>query len=160
MTLRWSDPVTRSAVVCGVGIGGLADGIVLHQVLQWHHLISDDTSAQTVAGLEKNTLADGVFHLAVLVVLIIGGAMLVRAVSDTKSAWGRLAGGGLLLGWGVFNLVDEAVFHLALDLHHIRMVDDYVWYDVGFTLMGVVLILLGLRLLNGASNEVRPGAAG
>ena len=25
----------------GIGLGGFVDGIVLHQVLQWHHMVSD-----------------------------------------------------------------------------------------------------------------------
>jgi uncharacterized membrane protein len=29
------------ATILGVGLGGFVDGIVLHQVLQWHHLLSD-----------------------------------------------------------------------------------------------------------------------
>ncbi|HEX2578333.1 MAG TPA: DUF2243 domain-containing protein, partial [Aquihabitans sp.] len=51
-------------VLLGVGLGGFVDGIVLHQVLQWHHVLSDtgDHPTTTVAGLEANTLADGVFH--------------------------------------------------------------------------------------------------
>jgi hypothetical protein len=25
----------------GLGLGGFVDGIVLHQILQWHHMVSD-----------------------------------------------------------------------------------------------------------------------
>ena len=50
----------------GLGLGGFVDGIVLHQILQWHHMLTDtgDHPMTTVAGLEANTLADGFFHLA------------------------------------------------------------------------------------------------
>jgi uncharacterized membrane protein len=50
----------------GVGLGGLADGILLHQVLQWHHMVSHDPDhpTTTVPGLQVNTLADGLFHVA------------------------------------------------------------------------------------------------
>jgi hypothetical protein len=36
----------------GLGLGGFVDGIVLHQVLQWHHLVSDVEAypTTTVAG--------------------------------------------------------------------------------------------------------------
>jgi uncharacterized membrane protein len=46
-----------------MGLG--LDGIVLHQILQWHHMLTDtgDNPANTVVGLEANTLADGFFHL-------------------------------------------------------------------------------------------------
>jgi hypothetical protein len=50
----------------GLGLGGFLDGIVLHQILQWHHMLTDtgDHPMTTVAGLEANTLADGFFHAA------------------------------------------------------------------------------------------------
>jgi Predicted membrane protein (DUF2243) len=55
-----------SAFIMGLGLGGFIDGIVLHQILQWHHMLTDtgDHPSNTVAGLEANTLADGFFHLA------------------------------------------------------------------------------------------------
>lgn len=129
--------------VFGFGIGGLADGIVLHQVLQWHHFVSDDTTTATVEGLEANTLADGVFHLAALVVVLVGTVLVWRAAPGR----GREVAGGALVGWGAFHLVDEVAFHLLLDLHHIRMVEGYLAYDLGFTAIGVVLVLVGWRLL-------------
>ena len=48
----------------GIGLGGFVDGIVLHQILQWHHMLTDtgDYPPTTIAGLEANTLADGLFH--------------------------------------------------------------------------------------------------
>jgi uncharacterized membrane protein len=54
------------APLMGVGLGGFIDGIVLHQVLQWHHLLTStgEHPSRTVSGLEANTLADGFFHLA------------------------------------------------------------------------------------------------
>lgn len=47
--------------VMGLGLGGFIDGIVLHQILQWHHMLTSTEShpSTTVAGLEANTLADG-----------------------------------------------------------------------------------------------------
>jgi uncharacterized membrane protein len=46
----------------GLGPGGFLDGIVLHQVLQRHHMLTGDGGGE--AGLEANTLVDGFFHLA------------------------------------------------------------------------------------------------
>ncbi|HZC15037.1 MAG TPA: DUF2243 domain-containing protein, partial [Thermoleophilaceae bacterium] len=65
----------------GLGLGGFIDGIVLHQVLQWHHLLtgSGGEPADTVAGLEANTLADGFFHLATWVLVVAGVTAMVRA---------------------------------------------------------------------------------
>jgi uncharacterized membrane protein len=34
----------------GIGFGGFIEGIVLHQILQWHHMLSHEESTKTVAG--------------------------------------------------------------------------------------------------------------
>jgi len=51
----------NAGILLGIGFGGFVDGIVLHQILQWHHMLTSEGSypATTVAGLEANTLADG-----------------------------------------------------------------------------------------------------
>src|SRR6478735_12330455 len=58
-------PSAAASLMYGVGLGGFLDGIVLHQILQWHHMVSATAEhpMTTVAGLEVNTLADGFFHL-------------------------------------------------------------------------------------------------
>lgn len=93
-------PSPAPGLMFGIGLGGFVDGIVLHQILQWHHMVSAERSPATVAGLEVNTLADGFFHAATW--LIVVGASIV-----TIALWrqGRLAPswtfhvGGLLAGW-------------------------------------------------------------
>ena len=39
-------------LLLGLGLGGFLDGILMHQVLQWHHLLTDtgEYPATTVAG--------------------------------------------------------------------------------------------------------------
>ena len=51
-------------VLLGIGLGGFLDGIVLHQILQWHHMLTSEGADPdtTIAGLQVNTLADGLFH--------------------------------------------------------------------------------------------------
>src|SRR5690606_18965301 len=36
----WRSPWTRWGTVLGFALGGFFDGILLHQILQWHHLLS------------------------------------------------------------------------------------------------------------------------
>jgi hypothetical protein len=50
-----------AGLLLGIGLEGFVDGIVLHQILQGHHLLSSEGGrpASHVAGLEANTLADG-----------------------------------------------------------------------------------------------------
>src|SRR4051795_2190475 len=57
-------PSKTSGLLYGLGLGGFVDGILLHEVLQWHHMVSSEYPTDTVAGLEVNTLADGLFHVA------------------------------------------------------------------------------------------------
>ena len=135
-------------LLVGLGVGALVDGVVLHQLLQWHHLWSRRTSDRTVEGLEENTFADGVFHLAVLGVLVLGLALLVGTRVEARS----LVGLGLV-GWGAFHVVDQLVFHLALGAHHIRMhVDDPAVYDWTFTGIGLVLAAVGWAVARGRSS--------
>src|SRR3954467_2226752 len=77
-------PPKLPGFLLGVGLGGFVDGIVFHQILQWHHMLTatGDHPAGTVAGLEDNTLADGFFHLATW--FFVAGAMLLAV-----RAWQR-----------------------------------------------------------------------
>ncbi len=138
-------------LLMGIGFGGFLDGIVLHQLLQWHHMLSDEGCCPTsaVAGLEDNTLADGVFHAGTWLALMAGTILSVRAWQRGELAppW-RSHFGGLLLGWGLFNLVEGVVDHQILGLHHVR--DDLgapLGWDLGFLAFGLGLVLLGGALV-------------
>jgi uncharacterized membrane protein len=65
----------------GLGLGGFVDGIVLHQVLQWHHMLTSTGGhpMSTVAGLEANTLADGFFHVATWLLIAAASWLMWRA---------------------------------------------------------------------------------
>src|SRR5688500_6277372 len=70
-----------AGILLGVGLGGFLDGIVLHQMLQWHHMLTahGDYPATTVAGLEVNTTWDGIFHAATWLATAAGLVLLWRA---------------------------------------------------------------------------------
>ena len=154
-------PPRTSGLLFGLGLGGFLDGIVLHQILQWHHMVSADRPPTTLAGLEVNTVADGFFHLATW--------LLVVAASITSiSAWrqGRLAPsigfhlGLVLAGWGIFNVVEGIVDHQLLGVHHVR--DDLgapLSWDIGFLVLGVVLIVGGLLVHRGGVRTLERRAA-
>jgi uncharacterized membrane protein len=137
-------PSIGPGVVLGIGLGGFVDGIVLHQILQWHHMVSDDVSMRTVAGLEANTLADGVFHAVTWTITLIGSLVAVKAWRNGALAppW-RVQLGALLAGWGVFNVLDSAN-HFILGLHHVR--DDLggpVGWDIGFLVVALAQLAVG-----------------
>ena len=110
MPLRNSESAAGPGILLGVGLGGFVDGIVLHQILQWHHMLSSEGSypATTVAGLETNTLWDGLFHAFSWIVVAIGMYLLWRRATDSPSEIsGRALVGWMLVGWGLFDLAER-----------------------------------------------------
>ena len=143
-------PATVPIVVAGFGLGMFIDGIVLHQLLQWHHLVSEYETDATVSGLETNTFWDGVFHLSAWLVTLVGVVLVWRSRrASHEHLPARALAGLLFVGWGAFNVVDQLVFHLALGAHHIRQVDDYQLYDWSFFALGLALLAGGRVLARG-----------
>ncbi len=136
-----------AAVVLGIGFGGFFDGIVFHQILQWHHMLSSPTPPDTVAGLQLNTLADGLFHGTTWVISLIGVLLLWRAGAERRLLGsGRTVIGGFLAGWGLFNLVEGIVDHMLLGIHHVRPGPDQALYDVAFLIWGAAFLVIGWAL--------------
>ena len=145
--MRWPD---RAALVLGLGIGGFVDGIVIHQLLGWHHMLSgwyplDDVHLMMVG--------DGLFHLFCLLLVLAGVVMLNRRPPLPNP----VLAGGILTGWGVFNLVEGIVDHHLLGLHHVRHGPDQLVYDIAFLVAGVVLVVAGV--LTGRGNRSATGYA-
>ncbi|MBD1874221.1 DUF2243 domain-containing protein [Nodosilinea sp. FACHB-131] len=132
----------------GFGLGGFIDAIVLHMLLQWHHLVSGRVPSNTLVGLQRNVVWDGVLSAGMWLVIVVGLAVLWRSVQQapivplTTSAFV----GWILIGWGGFQLFDSVFFHALLGLHHIRPGPNYLVYDAAFFLIGFVLIGLGFLM--------------
>jgi uncharacterized membrane protein len=111
-----------AGIFFGLGLGGFFDGIVLHQILQWHHMVtSAGYPPDTVPNLEFNTLLDGLFHSATYIFVVIGLILLWRTAQKTHLWWsGKMLAGSLLIGFGIFNLVEGIVDHQILGLHHVN----------------------------------------
>ena len=148
-------------ILLGVGLGGFLDGILLHQILQWHHMLtSTDTDnvgirhypADTVPGLEMNTVWDGLFHAFTWLSVLIGLGLLYSRVTTGRSRmWGsRALWGWILVGWGLFNLVEGVVDHHILGIHHVHGGPHQIWWDLGFLALGAALVLVGRLLCRGA----------
>jgi uncharacterized membrane protein len=145
----------------GLGLGGFVDGIVLHQVLQWHHMLTSTGGhpMTTVAGLEANTLADGFFHLATWLLVAAALWLMWRAWRGGRPAppWHTQLG-ALLVGWGLFNLVEGLIDHEILGIHHVR--DDLggpVGWDLAFLGLGALLVAGGRWLMRGVTPQGRSG---
>jgi Predicted membrane protein (DUF2243) len=71
------EPAQRSfpksaGILFGLGLGGFFDGIVLHQLLQWHHMLSSWYPVDTIENVEWNTLWDGIFHSSTYFFVVAG----------------------------------------------------------------------------------------
>ena len=148
-------------IILGVGLGGFVDGIVLHQILQWHHMLTSTDSdniglpyypADTVQGLQINTLADGLFHTVTWLAVLIGLGVLYSRVSGTRErVWSsRALWGWVLVGWGLFNLVEGILNHHLLGIHHVRSGPNQLWWDLAFLALGAALVAGGYLLQRSA----------
>lgn len=154
-------------IVLGVGLGGFVDGILLHQLLQWHHMLTgtnDDRigvkyyNPGTVSGLEMNTVWDGIFHAVCWLAVLVGLAVLYSRVTHNRRAvWtSPVLWGWIVAGWGLFNLVEGVLDHHILAIHHVHGGPYQLWWDIGFLVAGCVLLLCGY-LLQRTGRPADPG---
>lgn len=136
-------------IILGLGSGGFVDGIALHQIAQWHNMGSAVLPPTTMEAMQQNMVWDGWFHAASLLLSILGAYWLLRDARNRRLL--PTAGaftGQLILGWGIFNLVEGLIDHHMLGIHHVRdmpvHVPLYDWLFLGIG--GLGLILLGWML--------------
>ena len=133
---------------------GFVDGIVLHQILQWHNMLSNWMPPTTLETMHVNMVWDGLFHAVVWLVTLVGVLPLERGISSGADSLLREFVGRLLFGWGWFNLVEGILDHQLLGVHYVRQVANYTVYNltflaiggVGFILVGWVLMRTGRRM--------------
>jgi uncharacterized membrane protein len=142
-------PLVAAGILLGAGLGGFVDGIVLHQILQWHNMLSGQLPPDTLVRAKVNMYWDGLFHAAVWVLTAVGLGMLWSAAgrADVPHS-GRTLVGGLLLGWGLFNVVEGIIDHEVLGLHHVyEYTPNHLPADLGFLAFGLGLLLSGWALV-------------
>lgn len=135
-----------SGILFGLGFGGFFDGIVLHQLLQWHHLLtSAGYPPDNVENLKVNTFWDGLFHSLTYVFVVLGLVILWRAARRTHIRWSsKLLLGTFLIGFGLFNLVEGTISHQILGIHHVNETgprDQWLYWDLGFLAWGAVMLV-------------------
>lgn len=139
----------RGGFVTGFALSGFFDGVLLHQILQWHHVLSlvEDSRVQP---LRVQILADGLFHAMMYVVAVAGLFMLWRSRNDLSAPGGsRRLWGGMLVGFGAWNIVDIGLVHWILRLHRLRLdVADPLLWDAGWLVMlGIAPVVAGALVL-------------
>lgn len=148
-----------SGIALGIGLGGFLDGIVLHQILQWHHMLSATSGnpTNTVPGLEDNVLWDGLFHALTWVATVAGLYGLWISAPIHREGWGWALFGLTGVGWGLFNVVEGTINHQILGLHHVReSAANHLPWDIGFLVLGALLIVAGVLIVRWAARI--PGA--
>ncbi len=150
---------TVAAVLMGIGLGGFVDGILLHQIFQWHNMVSNWYPPTTMEIMMFNMTWDGIFHAAVWLVTLIGVLMFWSAAYHRESIPSQKAFvGAMIFGWGLFNLVEGIIDHQILGVHYVRQVPNYTVYNLTFLAIGgVVFIIIGWLLMkdNHANADVR-----
>ena len=129
--------------VLGLGLLGAVDGVVFHQLLQWHHVVDHpDHSLEMVS--------DGIFNALVAALMVWACVKIFRDAKYDRLAhsW-RTFVGAIITGGGAFNLVEGLVNHQILQVHHVKPGPNEFVYDMLFLLSGVVLLLIGYLVTGG-----------
>jgi uncharacterized membrane protein len=69
---RRSHRATVAGILIGIGMGGFVDGFALHQIAQWHHMLSNIVPPHTMAAMRVNMTWDGLFHALTWVITLVG----------------------------------------------------------------------------------------
>lgn len=142
-------PLATAGVVMGIGIGGFIDGILFHQVLQLHAMVSNRLATDTVVGKAVNMFWDGIFHALTLTAVIIGFALLLRLLKRKNiNPSSRLAVGGAIGGWGIFNFVEGIIHHHIIKLHNVNefALNPDIW-NYSFLASGLIFMAIGYAFI-------------
>src|SRR4051812_1049719 len=106
-------PLIAAGTLMGSGLGGFVDGILFHQILQLHGMLSARyprvgvDAATALVNVEINMFWDGLFHACTWIMTTLGLALLWRVVQRREGPLStRTFVGSLSMGWGLFNLVE------------------------------------------------------
>ena len=136
-------PLATPGLLLGIGLGGFIDGILLHQILQWHNMLSSVVPPTDLVSMKYNMIWDGLFHALTWLVTFAGVVLLFRAGRRDDVVWsGRIFAGSMLFGWGLFNFVEGIVDHFVLRLHHVHPGAHQLAWDIGFVAIGGVGFML------------------
>lgn len=142
-------PLIIAAILLGLGQAGFFDGIVFHQLLQWHHMFTNVESSNTVSGLELNTLGDGLFHLVDWLFTLAGLVALWIAVRrDDVDKSTSVFIGAFCIGAGMFNIIEGILSHHLLQIHHVKPGIHQLAWDLGFIGAGILSAVIGWLILN------------
>lgn len=137
----------------GFALGGFFDGILLHQILQWHHLL---LAIQTGPFRQMRTqlLADGLFHALMYVIALAGLYSLWWSRERTPRLSSKELIGDALTGFGVWHVLDSVLSHWILGIHRIKMdsPNPLLWDLIWFVVFGLAPLVFGILLRRRATH--------
>lgn len=150
ITLLNPIPITFASLTLGLGVGGFIDGIVFHQILQWHGMLSNKLPINTLNAKSVNMFWDGVFHAFTLLIVVVGLIAFWKASRRSYAEKsGNLLAGGMLCGWAIFNLVEGILNHHIFRLHNVREnVTNNHYYNYAFLLLSITILVAGTIILS------------
>ena len=158
--MKQQRPLIAAAILMGIGLGGFFDGIVFHQMLQLHNMLSNWVPRTSLVNEEVNMFWDGLFHAFCWMATVVALWLLWRCFERPQTlVSGRVYFGSLWIGWGIFNLVEGLIDHQILQVHHVYQNDPdrFLLWDLVFLGSGVLLLLLGWLLIRHSNaSEARP----
>lgn len=157
---RYSPRLQWAGYLLGFSLGGFFDGILLHQVLQWHHLFIN-VEGPFFQDMKNQLLADGLFHLLMYFIGFAGLWKLWQARRDyAQSGVDKLLLGNAFVGFGAWHILDGILSHWILGIHRIRVDSDNVllWDLLWFSVFGVAFVVIGAMIRRTADSGNPPAA--
>ena len=143
-----------AGLILGAGLGGFADGILFHQILQLHNMRSADYPVDTLVNAEINMFWDGLFHAFTWLTTCFGLFVLWRGFLQENSVPPtRAFVGSLFVGWGLFNCIEGVIDHHILNLHHVVERLGPSRWDYAFLGSGILFFVLGWTLMRGSERQ-------
>ena len=144
-----------AGTMIGMGMGGFIDGIVFHQLLQTHSMLSARLSQDDLINVKISMVWDGMFHTLTWVFTAIGLNMLWHAAKSKEVVLsGRMIWGAMIMGWGIFNFVEGLTDHYLLGIHHVVERLGLSVYDHIYVASGLLFILAGYFLIRDAGKNL------
>lgn len=159
-------PLRTAGILLGVGLGGFVDGILLHQIFQVHNMLSAQYFPDTLVNEQINMFWDGMFHAVTWMVTAVGLWKLWRVAQRNQSPLqSNIFVGSMILGWGLFNLIEGIIDHQILGLHNViqraapgpQLFWDMAFLAIGglaFIGIGIWQIKKGQRLLAATQGSI------
>jgi uncharacterized membrane protein len=133
-----------AGVLLGIGMGGFVDGILFHQILQLHNMLSNWVPRDSLVHEQINMFWDGLFHAFTWLTTAAGIGLLWRTARHHGTVpSSQVFFGALLLGWGAFNLIEGLIDHELLGVHHVVQNGNHLLWDMVFLASGLLFLGIG-----------------